>query len=122
MFICFKLAADNQDRHVMTHSCPTRRSSDLLKTRADSYGNGYVVNGQKVWTSRALHSDLMLLIARTTPLDQVKKRTEGLSTFLVDMREAKGKGLEIRPIDAIINHNTTEAFFDNPRLYRTTAA
>lgn len=94
----------------------TGSDTTKLKTRAERDGNGYVINGQKVWTSRALHSDLMLLLARTTPVDQVKKRTEGLSTFLVDMREAKGKGLEIRPIDAMINHNTTEVFFDNLRI------
>ena len=84
-----------------------------LKTRAERRGNVYVVNGQKVWTSRALHSDLMLLLARTTPVDQVKRRTEGLSTFLVDLRQARGKGVEIKPIRALINHNTTEVFFDN---------
>jgi acyl-CoA dehydrogenase len=85
-----------------------------LKTRAEKKGNDrYVVNGQKVWTSRALHSDLMLLLARTTPLDKIKKRTEGLSVFLVDIAASKGKGLEIRPIKAMINHNTTEVFFDN---------
>jgi alkylation response protein AidB-like acyl-CoA dehydrogenase len=85
-----------------------------LRTTAVRQGNsGYRVNGQKVWTSRAEHSDLLLLLARTTPKDQVKKRTEGLSVFLVDMREAKGKGLEIRPIRTMINHATTEIFFDN---------
>ena len=85
-----------------------------LKTRAVSEGNDrYVVNGQKVWTSRALHSDLMLLLARTTPVEEVKKRSEGLSVFLVDIRESRGKGMEIRPIKAMINHNTTEVFFDN---------
>jgi len=73
----------------------------------------YVVNGQKVWTSRAEHSDLMLLLARTTPKDQVKKRAEGLSVFLVDMREAVGNGLTIRPIRTMINHSTTEVFFDD---------
>ena len=83
-----------------------------LKTRAERRGDTYVVTGQKVWTSRALHSDLMLLLARTTPLDQVKKKTDGLSVFLVDLREARGHGLEIRPIDAMINHNTTEVFMD----------
>jgi acyl-CoA dehydrogenase len=76
----------------------------------------YVVNGQKVWTSRALHSDLMLLLARTTPVEQVKRKTDGLSVFLVDMREAVGKGMTIRPIKAMINHNTTEVFFDNLRI------
>ncbi len=88
-----------------------------LKTRAVREGNDhYLVTGQKVWTSRALHSDLMLLLARTTPRDQVKRKTEGLSVFLVDMREALGKGLEIRPLKAMINHNTTEVFFDNMRV------
>ena len=71
-----------------------------LKTRAVRNGDHYVVHGQKVWTSRALHSDLMLLLARTTPLDQVKKKTEGLSVFLVDIRESLGKGLEIKPLKA----------------------
>jgi acyl-CoA dehydrogenase len=85
-----------------------------LKTRAEKRGNDrYVVNGQKVWTSRALHSDLMLLLARTTPPDQTRKRSEGLSVFLVDLREARGHGLDIRKIDAMINHNTCELFFDN---------
>jgi acyl-CoA dehydrogenase len=87
-----------------------------LKTRAVRDGDHYVVNGQKIWTSRALYSDLMLLLARTTPLEQVKKRTEGLSVFLVDMREAVGNGMTIRPIKAMINHNTTEVFFDNLRI------
>jgi hypothetical protein len=70
------------------------------------------VNGQKVWTSRAEHSDLMLLLARTTPKDEVKKRIEGLSVFLVDMCETLGKGLTVRPIRTMINHGTTEVFFD----------
>ncbi len=87
-----------------------------LKTRAVRDGGEYVVNGQKIWTSRALYSDLMLLLARTTPLEQVKKRTDGLSVFLVDMREAVGNGMTIRPIKAMINHNTTEVFFDNLRI------
>jgi acyl-CoA dehydrogenase len=91
----------------------TGSDTTQLKTRAEKRGNVYVVNGQKVWTSRALHSDLMLLLARTTPADQVKKRTEGLSTFIVDLREARGHGVEIRPIKALINHNSTEVFFDN---------
>ncbi len=85
-----------------------------LMTRAAMKGNDrYVVNGQKVWTSRVLHSDLMLLLARTTPADQVRKRSEGLSVFLVDLRQAKGHGLDIRKIDAMLNHNTCEVFFDN---------
>ena len=84
-----------------------------LRTFARREGDHYVVNGQKVWTSRAEHSDLMLLLARTTPKDQVAKRTEGLSTFIVDMRESLGKGLTIRPIRTMMNHNSTEVFFDN---------
>jgi len=88
-----------------------------LKTTARREGNdAYVVNGQKIWTSRAEHSDLMLLLARTTPLDRVKKRTEGLSVFLVDMREALGNGLTIRPISTMMNHATTEVFFDDLRV------
>jgi acyl-CoA dehydrogenase len=87
-----------------------------LKTRAVRQGDDYVINGQKVWTSRALHSDLMLLLARTTPRDEVAKKTDGLTVFLVDMREAKGKGMEIRPLPAMINHNATEIFFDNLRV------
>ena len=85
-----------------------------LRTVAEKKGNDrYVVNGQKVWTSRAEHSDLMLLLARTTPRERVKKRTEGLSVFVVDMREALGNGLTIRPIRTMINHATTETFFDD---------
>lgn len=87
-----------------------------LKTRAVRDGDEYVINGQKVWTSRALHSDLMLLLARTTPLDEVKKKSEGLSVFLIDIRQARDKGLEIKPIKAMVNHNTTEVFFDNLRI------
>jgi len=94
---------------------PTSGTDTLaLRTTAVKKDNStYVVNGQKVWTSRAEHSDLMLLLARTTPRDQVKKRTEGLSVFLVDMRESLNKGLTIRPIRTMMNHNTTEVFFDN---------
>ncbi|MFL5210459.1 MAG: acyl-CoA dehydrogenase family protein [Microvirga sp.] len=88
-----------------------------LKTTARREGNdAYVVNGQKIWTSRAEHSDLMLLLARTTPADQVRKRTEGLSVFLVDMRAALGSGLTIRPIRTMMNHATTEVFFDDLRV------
>ena len=87
-----------------------------LRTTAVRDGNGYVVNGQKIWTSRAQYSDLMLLLARTTPKDRVAKRTDGLSVFLVDMREALGNGLEIRPIRTMINHQTNELFFDNMRI------
>ncbi len=84
-----------------------------IRTTAVRKGDRYVVNGQKVWTSRAEHSDLMLLLARTTPRDHVAKKTEGMSVFLVDMRSALGNGLTIRPIRTMINHSTTEVFFDN---------
>ena len=84
-----------------------------LRTFARREGDKYIVNGQKVWTSRAEHSDLMLLLARTTPRDQTAKRTEGLSTFIVDMRTALGHGLTIRPIRTMMNHNSCEVFFDN---------
>ncbi|MBX5455147.1 MAG: acyl-CoA/acyl-ACP dehydrogenase [Acidobacteriia bacterium] len=94
----------------------TGSDTTKLKTRAERQGDSYVINGQKVWTSRALHSDMMLLLARTTPLDKVRRRTEGLSVFLVDLKANIGKGLEIRPIKAMINHNTTEVFFDNLRV------
>jgi acyl-CoA dehydrogenase len=94
----------------------TGSDTTQLKTRAVRDGGDYVINGQKVWTSRAFYSDLMLLLARTTPQDQVKKKTEGLSVFLVDMKAARGNGLEIRPLKAMINHNTTEVFFDNLRV------
>ena len=87
-----------------------------LKTRAERQGDHYIINGQKVWTSRALQSDLMLLLARTTPYDQVQKKSDGLSVFLVDMRGLIGKGLEIRPMKAMVNHNATEVFFDNLKI------
>lgn len=85
-----------------------------LKTRADKTSEGYVINGQKIWTSRAEHSDLMVLLARTTPLDEVRRKTEGLSVFLVDLRSAKG--VTIRPIETMINHATTEVFFDDVHI------
>jgi acyl-CoA dehydrogenase len=94
----------------------TGSDTTQIKTRAVRNGDHYVVDGQKVWTSRALHSDLMLLLARTTPRDQVKKRTEGLSVFLVDLQAAKGNGVDIRPIKALINHNTTEVFIENLKV------
>ena len=83
-----------------------------LKTTAKRNGDHYIVNGQKIWTSRAEHSDLMLLLARTTPREHVSKRTDGLSVFLVDMKAAVGNGLTIRPIETMMNHSTTEVFFD----------
>ena len=84
-----------------------------LRTTALLEGDHYVVNGQKIWTSRAEHSDLMVLLCRTTPREQVQKKTEGLSVFLVDMREARGNTLNIRPIRTMMNHASTEIFFDN---------
>jgi len=94
----------------------TGTDTTKLRTRAMRDGDTYVINGQKIWTSRALYSDLMLLLARTTPLEEVRRKTEGLSVFLVDMRTAVGNGMTIRPIKAMINHNTTEVFFDNLRI------
>ena len=94
----------------------TGTDTTKLKTRAVREGDHYVIHGQKIWTSRALFSDLMLLLVRTTPIEQVTSKTEGLSVFLVDMREAIGKGMTIRPIKAMINHNTTEVFYDGLRV------
>jgi acyl-CoA dehydrogenase len=94
----------------------TGTDTTKIKTRAVRDGDDYVVTGQKVWTSRAAYSDLMLLLVRTTPLDQVTGRTDGLSVLLVDMRVARGNGMEIRPLPAMINHNTTEIFFDELRV------
>ncbi|MEW6631745.1 MAG: acyl-CoA dehydrogenase family protein [Pseudomonadota bacterium] len=87
-----------------------------IKTFARRDGNHYIVNGQKVWTSRAAYSDLMLLLARTAPKEQVAKRTDGISVFIVDMREALKNGMTIKPIAAMMNHSTTEVFFDNVKI------
>lgn len=84
-----------------------------IRTTAVRGGERYIVNGQKVWTSRVQHSDLMLLLARTTPVEQVGKKTEGLSMFLVDLRQAVGNGLTVKPIDTMINHETNELYFDD---------
>jgi alkylation response protein AidB-like acyl-CoA dehydrogenase len=94
----------------------TGTDTTRLKTRAERQGDAYVVRGQKVWTSRALQSDLMLLLARTTPEAEIKRRGDGLSVFLVDLRAALGHGLEIKKLPAMINHNTTELFFDGLRV------
>ncbi|MCC6887670.1 MAG: acyl-CoA/acyl-ACP dehydrogenase [Hyphomicrobiales bacterium] len=91
----------------------TGSDTTKLKTRAERRGDDYVISGQKVWTSRALHSDLMLLLARTTPADQVKKKSEGLSVFLLDIKKSLGHGLDIKPLRAMVNHNATEVFFDS---------
>ena len=96
---------------------PTSGSDTLaLRTTAVREGDHYIINGQKIWTSRAEHSDLMLLLARTTPRDQVKKRTDGLSVFLVDMSLARGDTISVNPIRAMMNHATTEVFFDDLRV------
>jgi acyl-CoA dehydrogenase len=87
-----------------------------LRTTARREADAYIVRGQKIWTSRAEHSDLMLLLARTTPLDHVAKKTDGLSVFLVDMQAALGHGLTIRPIRTMMNHATTEIFMDDLRV------
>lgn len=84
-----------------------------LRTAARLEGETYIVNGQKIWTSRAEHSDLMVLLCRTTPLEQVTRKTDGLSVLLVDMRDVRGKSMTIRPIRTMMNHSTTEIFFDN---------
>jgi acyl-CoA dehydrogenase len=91
----------------------TGTDTTRIKTFAEKRGDTYIVNGQKVWISRVQHSDLMLLLARTTTLEQVKKKTEGLLVFLVDLRERVGKGLTVRPIRNVVNHETNELFFDN---------
>lgn len=84
-----------------------------IRTRAVRAADGYLVNGQKIWTSRVEHSDLMLLLARTTPVEQVTRRTEGISLFLVDLRTAVGHGLTIKPVRTMINHHTAQVFFDD---------
>jgi acyl-CoA dehydrogenase len=94
----------------------TGTNTTELKTRAEKRGDRYVVNGQKVWISRIQHSDLMILLARTTPLEEVKKKADGLSIFLVDLHAAIGKGMEIRPIRNMVNHETNEVFFDDLKL------
>src|SRR5262249_4553396 len=91
----------------------TGSDTTQLKTLAVRKGDKYVVRGQKVWISRAEDSDLLLLVVRTTPIEEVKKRTDGLSILLIDMRQAIGRGLTIRPIRTMMNHATTELFFDD---------
>ena len=91
----------------------TGTDTTKLKTTAVKKGDRYVINGQKVWISRIQHSDLMILLARTTPLGEVKKKSEGMSIFIVDLHQAIGKGMEVRPIANMVNHETNEVFFDN---------
>jgi acyl-CoA dehydrogenase len=91
----------------------TGTDTTKIKTTAVRNGDRYVLNGQKIWISRVQHSDLMILLARTTPIAEVKKKTEGMSIFLVDLRSAIGNGLTVRPIANMVNHETNELFFDN---------
>ncbi|ARE83674.1 acyl-CoA dehydrogenase fadE12 [Roseovarius mucosus] len=96
---------------------PTSGTDTLaLKTTARRDGDAYVINGQKIWTSRVEHSDLMVLLARTTPREEATSKTDGLSVFLIDLRGKVGHGIDIRPIRTMINHATTEVFFDNLRI------
>ncbi|WP_274630941.1 acyl-CoA dehydrogenase family protein [Arvimicrobium flavum] len=91
----------------------TGTDTTRIKTTAVKKGDRYVINGQKVWISRVQHSDLMILLARTTPIDQVSRKSEGMSIFIVDLREAAGKGMTVQPIPNMVNHETNELFFDN---------
>ncbi|MCU0758378.1 MAG: acyl-CoA/acyl-ACP dehydrogenase [Steroidobacteraceae bacterium] len=109
-----KLAAGELRMQSMAVTEPTTGTDTTrLKTTAVRKGDRYVVNGQKVWISRVQHSDLMILLARTTPLAEVKRKSDGLSVFLVDLREAVGRGLQVRAIPNMVNHETNELFFDN---------
>ncbi|GAB5487664.1 MAG: acyl-CoA dehydrogenase family protein [Parasphingorhabdus sp.] len=112
-----KIAAGELRLQAFGVTEPTSGTDTLsLKTTAKRDGDDYIINGQKIWTSRAEHSDLMILLARTTPKETLKKRTEGLSVFILDMQKALGNGLTIRPIETMMNHNSTEIFFDNVRV------
>ena len=94
----------------------TGTDTTALKTTATREGDRWRIDGQKVWISRVEHSDLMVLLARTTPLERVERKTQGLSAFIVDLREAVGRGLTVRPIDSMINHHSCELFFDDLRI------
>ena len=112
-----KIAAGELRLQSMAVTEPTTGTDTTrLKTTAVRKGDRWVVNGQKVWISRVRHSDLMILLARTTPLAEVKRKADGLSVFLVDLREAMGKGLSLRPIANMVNHETNELFFDDLEL------
>ena len=109
-----KIAAGEISLQSMGVTEPTTGTDTTkIKTTAVRKGDRYVINGQKVWISRVRHSDYMILLARTTPLDQVKKKSEGMSIFLVDIKEALKTGMELRPIENMVNHETNELFFDN---------
>ena len=109
-----KIATGELRLQTMAVTEPTTGTDTTkLKTTAVKKGDKYVVNGQKVWISRIQHSDLMILLARTTPLAEVTKKSEGMSIFIVDLKEAIGKGMTIQPIANMVNHETNEVFFDN---------
>ena len=109
-----KIAAGELRLQSMGVTEPTTGSDTTrIKTAAVKKGDRYIINGQKVWISRIQHSDLMILLARTTPLDQVKKKSEGMSIFIVDLKQATEKGMTVRPILNMVNHETNELFFDN---------
>jgi acyl-CoA dehydrogenase len=109
-----KIAAGELRLQSMGVTEPTTGSDTTrIKTTAIKKGDRYIINGQKVWISRIQHSDLMILLARTTPLDQVKKKSEGMSIFIVDLKQATEKGMTVRPILNMVNHETNELFFDN---------
>jgi acyl-CoA dehydrogenase len=109
-----QIAAGNLRLQSMGVTEPTTGTDTTkLKTTAVRHGDRYVINGQKVWISRVQHSDLMLLLARTTPIREVNRKSEGISVFIVDLREAVGRGLTLQPIPNMVNHETNELFFDN---------
>jgi len=115
-----KIAAGKLRMQSMAVTEPTTGTDTTrLKTTAVRKGDRYVINGQKVWISRVQHSDLIVLLARTTPLAEVQRKSEGLSVFLVDVREALGKGMSLRPIPNMVNHETNELFFDNLEIPAT---
>ena len=112
-----KIASGQLRLQSMAITEPTAGTdTSKIATTAVKHGGKYIVNGQKVWTSRVQHSDLMILLARTTPLSEVERKTEGMSLFLVDLREAIGPALKVRPIPNMVNHETNELFFDRLEL------
>ena len=127
MFTLLRHGSDQQKQHYLPRLASgelrlqsmgvteptTGTDTTKIKTSAERRGDKYVINGQKVWISRIQYSDLMILLARTTPLDQVKKKTEGMSIFLVDLHQAIGNGLTVQPIANMVHHVTNELFFDN---------
>jgi len=112
-----RLASGELRLQAMAVTEPTTGTDTTkIKTTAVKDGDHYVINGQKVWISRVQHSDLMILLARTTPLDQVEKKSRGMSIFVVDLHEAIGNGLTVKPIANMVNHETNELFFDDLRI------